>query len=179
MGLLKSVVKFVSDPSPVSRLEDLEEGRAAAEGVVRIEAQDEIISPVNSRPCAAFYYNAMAITVAGKGVIPRKIKTAEVYAPFSLQMDGGLVRAEPARSDAFTAADHRALSGGGHENFRATEDLIPSGTRVRVWGKVRQVDGARVLVYTKIEVLGRAPTETGTGGKKRRKKKSAKKPATK
>ncbi len=171
MNLFKSVVKFVSDATPVSRFDELEEGRAAADGVVRVGEAGEILSPVNSRPCVAFYYNAFAITGSGRGgFIPRKIRSAEVYGPFVLEMEGGRVLAVPEKSDAFAGEDHRALSGQGHENFRATEDLIALGAKVRLWGRVRREGDEVVLRYRKVEVLSRALVpDSGAGRKKKRK----------
>lgn len=175
MGVLKSVVKFVADATPVSRLEEIEPGRAAAEGIVRLGEEGEILSPVNSRPCVAFYYRAFAVSTSGRGgFVPRKLRTCEVYHSFWLEMEGGRLRAVPAKTDSFTAEDHRALSGGPYENFRATEDLIAPGTRVRVWGKVKREDEGSVLRYTKIEVLGQPPTAEGSPGRKKRKKKGGK-----
>lgn len=170
MNLLKSVVKFVSDAAPVSRLDELEEGRAAADGVVRIGDEGEIVSPVNGRPCVAFYYNAFAITGTRQGgYLPRKVRSAEVYGPFVLEMQGGRIRALPSKSDRFGGEDHRKLSGEGHENFKATEELISPGTRVRLWGKVKREGDGLVLHYHKVEVLSAAPTAEVSGGKKKKK----------
>jgi len=169
MSVLKSFVKFVSDSTPVEALDDLEDGRGAADGIVRLGEGDGIISPVNSRPCAAYYYRAFHVQMGGRAPMPRKLRIAEVYSTFSLEMMGGNVRAVPGKSDDFDAKAHRDLSGKGLDGFTATEDLIASGMKVRLWGKVKTVGDERTLTYTKLEVLDQAPAAS-SGTKKRKKK---------
>lgn len=174
MSIVKSLVKFVTDAKPVSTLAELEEGRAAVEGVIELGEEGGIISPINGRPCVAFYYKAYHFTGSRTGqMMPRKLKTEEVYAPFVLRVDDGKLRAVPKKSSSFTAAQHKELTGVGYEGFVGLEELVLSGTKVRLWGVAKKTDEGVVLTYTKIELFGGEATD-GQDKSKRRKKKKAK-----
>ena len=153
MGLWKSIKKFLFDPVPVSKISDLEQGRVSVEGVVRFD-REKLISPVKGIKCVAFYYKASYLTGSrGGGLIQRKLREAGVYIPFNLEMEDGTIKAVPVKSDQFTAEDHRVLTGRGYEGFKAKEDVITPGTRVRLWGKLKKEDGELVVRFNKVEIL--------------------------
>ncbi len=175
MSIVKSFVKFVTDPKPVSTLAELEEGRAAVEGVIELGEDGGMISPVNGRPCVAFYYKAFHFTGTRTGqMMPRKLRTEEVYAPFVLRLDDGKLQAVPKSSSEFSAADHKELTGRGYENFVAQEDLVSSGTKVRLWGKAKKTDEDVIFTYTKIEIIGLAANGSQSKSKRKKKKKKSK-----
>jgi hypothetical protein len=174
MGLVRSLVKFITDPKPVSTLSDLEPGRAIIEGIARAGEEGTLVSPVRGQPCLAFYYRAFHVVGSRSGqMMPRKLRTHEVYHPFELELPDGRLRAVPKTSDDFTAADHKALSGAGYQGFRAVEDLFSLGTRVRIWGVAKRDGEQWTLVYSKIERLS-TTIEGDASQKKKKKKKKAK-----
>ena len=178
MSLVKSFVKFISDAKPVSKLSELELGRAAAEGIIRLGSEGSITSPVKGRPCVAFYYNAYHLLGSRGGqMMLSKLKTHEVYHSFELELEDGRIIARPKKSDKFSAADHKKLSGAGYQGFRATEDLVSPGTRVRIYGVVKQGEKMLELIFNKLELVESAPSATPTtpSQKKRKKKTKSKK----
>ena len=173
MNLVKSLVKFVTDAKPVSKLEELEMGRAAVEGIVRLGKDGGIVSPVNGRPCVAFYYKSFYFTGSRTGqMMPRKLRTEEVYHSFVLELDDGKMSVEPKKTDAFSSDDHKELSGVGYEGFNAREELVSAGQRVRLWGVASETEDGIILKYNKMEVVG--PPEAPSEGKPKKKKKKAK-----
>jgi len=102
-----------------------------------------------------------------------KLREAEVYGPFTLEMQGGALPVVPARPGKFAREDHQALSREYVKNFQATEDLILPGALVRLRGKVRLVDGAPVLTMSSIVVLTKQAISAGVVGdrKERRRRK--------
>lgn len=177
MSLMKSFVKFVSDTKPVTRVDDLEEGRAGAEGVIHIGEDGPLISPVHGRHCVAFYYKAFHLVGARGGIPqPRKLRTEEVYHSFEIELEDGKIVAVPKKTDAFSADEHKELSGVGYDGFKAIEDLVSPGMRVRIFGTARQKDGRWVLTYTKLELVEDVPASTpATPAGKKKKKKSKRK----
>ena len=176
MNIVRSLVKFVTDAKPVLRLAELEDGRAAAEGVVRMDENGGLVSPVNGRPCVAFYYKSFHFTGSRSGqMIPHKLKTEEVYSPFTLELEDGKLAAVPRKSSNFSAADHKALSGMGYNGFFAREDLVPAGTRVKLWGKVHRTEEGVVLTYNRLEVVGISAVSGSDQSKHKKKKKHSKK----
>lgn len=173
MSLVKSFVKFISDAKPVSKVSDIETGRAAAEGVIRIGKDGSITSPVKGRPCIAFYYKAFHVVGSRTGqMMPRKLRIHEVYHPFELELEDGRIVATPKKSDDFTATDHKELSGHGYQGFRAVEELVAPGTRVRIYGVAKQGDEMWNLTFNKLELVESAPSAENGAPKKKKKKKS-------
>jgi hypothetical protein len=183
MGIVREFVKFLSDPRPVSSLAALEMGRAAAEGVVRIGPDGNMVSPVSGKPCLAMYYKAFYLTGSRTGaMMPRQLKVAEVYHSFTLELEDGSIQAVPKKTDTFSADDHKELSGSGYQGFRATEDILSPGMRVRIWGRAKDQGDGVVLRYEKLEILGAGtesqgttPGKTSSMPKKQKKKGKAKK----
>ena len=180
MGLVKSFVKFVSDAKPVSKVAELESGRAAAEGFVRLGKDGGMVSPVKGRPCVAFYYKAFHLVGSRTGqMMPRKLRIHEVYHPFELELDDGSLRAVPKKSDDFTSDDHKALSGHGYQGFKAIEDLVSPGNRVRIYGVAREDEGSWELTFNKLEVVPFTAPADSSGKKRKKKKKKGKAKAKK
>jgi hypothetical protein len=185
MSLVNAVVKFLSDAKPVSSIEELEEGRAAAEGVIRIGEEGPLISPVRGNHCVAFYYKAFHFVGSRTGqMMPRKLQTHEVYHSFDLEMTDGKIKAIPKKPGAFSSQDHKELSGVGYEGFRATEDLVSAGVRVRIYGTARKDEDGWALEYNKLEVVqppavGVSPVGKTAGKVPKKKAKSKAKPRKK
>lgn len=171
MGLWKKIKKFLFDPLPTSRISELEEGRVAVEGIVQFGEEGGIVSPVRGAKCVAFYYKALYLAGSrGGGFVQRRLREAEVYTPFKLVMEDGIVKAVPNKSDSFSAEEHRILTGAGYLGFKAVEDVILPGTRVRLWGNLKKKkDGELVVKFKKIEIINRDKKEKiQKRGKKKR-----------
>lgn len=164
MSLVNSFVKFLSDAKPVSTIDEMEEGRAAAEGIIRLGEDGPLISPVRGNPCIAFYYKAFHLVGSRAGqMMPRKLQTHEVYHSFDLELQDGRIHAVPKKPGDFSSDDHKALSGVGYEGFKAIEDLVSPGMRVRIYGTAKKQDERWVLQYSKLEVVEGAGSATPTG----------------
>lgn len=179
MNLVKSVVKFLSDTKPVSNADELEQGRAGAEGFVRIGEDGPLISPVRGQHCVAFYYKAFYLTGSRQGqMMPRNLRNEEVYHSFDVELDDGTkIHVSPKKTDKFDSDDHKELSGLGYQGFKATEDLVLPGMRVRVFGNAKKEDEKWSLSYNKLEVVDYTPPPTAQ--KKKHKKKKKQKPKKK
>lgn len=170
MGLMKAVVKFLTDPRPVSTLAALEGGRAAAEGIVRKSDEGFLSSPVKGQPCVAFYYQAIHLVGNRAGqMMPRRLRTEETYHAFDLELEDGRLRALPKKAARFGRDQHMALSSAGYQGFRATEQIIPLGTRVRIHGRARKVGDAWTFIYHKLEPIEATVRSEPVPAKRRKK----------
>lgn len=172
--MLRAIKTFFKDPPVAASLADVVPGLNIVEGIVKVE--EPLRSPVRGQNCVAYFYRSfLVIPPAGRNPMPtiHKIREAEVYGPFSLEMPGGSLPVVPARPGKFTREDHQALSREYVKNFQATEDLILPGARVRLRGKVRFVDGAPSMTMSSITVLTRQVISAGVVGdrKERRRRK--------
>ncbi len=161
MSVFKSVAKFLSDTKAVANVADLEVGRAGAEGIVRLGPDGPLVSPVRGQPCVAFFYTAIHV-VGGRMPQPRKLRVEEVYHSFDLEMEGGRIHVVPKKSDEFSSDDHKELSGVGYVGFRAVEDLVSAGSRVRLFGTLKREGDEWTLRYRKLEMIQGA--SAGTNG---------------
>lgn len=169
MNLVKALVKFVTDPKPVSTLEALEPGRAIIEGVAREAEEGTLISPVKSLPCLGYFYQAYCLIGGRSGqMMPQKLTTKTVYHSFEIELPDGRVRAVPKKSDDWTPEKHRSMASSGHNGFRAIEEVFSLGTRVKVFGVARREGDAWTLTYHKLE---RLTVQAEPGQKKKKKKK--------
>ena len=105
-------------------------------------------------------------------MMPRALETHEVYHSFALELEGGKIKAIPKKSEQFDAAEHKKLSGTGYEGFKAIEDLVQAGTRVKIFGTAKQEGDGWVLHYTKLEVAEAGEAEAEAVPKKKKKVKS-------
>lgn len=172
--MLRAIKTFFKDPPVAIALADVVPGVNVVEGIVKVA--DPLRSPVRGQNCVAYFYRSfLVIPPGGRSPMPtiHKIREAEVYGPFSLEMQGGALPVAPARPGKFTREDHQALSRQYVKNFQATEDLILPGARVRLRGKVRIVDGAPVMTMGSIVVITKQVISSGVVGdrKERRRRK--------
>jgi hypothetical protein len=169
MNLVKTLVKFVTDPKPVSTLAALEPGRAILEGVAREGDDGTLISPVKSLPCLGYYYQAYCVIGNRSGQMqPQKLTTKEVYHSFVVELPDGRVHAVPKKTDEWTPEHHRSMAASGHQNFRAMEEVFSLGTRVKVFGVAKRDGDEWTLTYHKIE---RINVQNEPVAKKKKKKK--------
>jgi len=170
----RALKAFFKDPEPVSDFGDVVSGLNVIDGIARIE--EPLLSPVRGQNCVAYFYQGFAMVQGARMPTQHKIKQAEVYAPFDLQMDGGTIRVVPVRPGDFTREEHKELSEKYGQNLRSTEDVILPGARVRLKGKVKEVDGGKVLRMKTIAVLDKQAVAAGVvGDRKTRKAKRRKK----
>jgi hypothetical protein len=173
--VLRAIKTFLKDPPAVDSLDQIVPGLNIVEGIIKVA--EPLRSPVRGQNCVAYFYRSfLVIPPGGRSPMPtvHKLREAEVYGPFELEMKGGSLKVLPARPGTFTREDHQALSRQYIKNFQATEDLILPGARVQLRGKARLVDGgAMAFTMTKIVVLAKQAVSAGVVGnrKERRKRK--------
>jgi len=172
--VLRHIKNFIVDPDPTPRFAEVLPGRSVVEGIVR--AEEPLRSPVRGQNCVAYFYRSfLVIPPSGRNPMPttHKIREAEVYGPFDLEVKGGLLPVAPAHPGKFTREDHQKLSREYIKDFHAVEDLILPGARVRLRGKVRFVDGAPAMTMSTITVITKQAVSVGVVGdrKARRKRK--------
>jgi hypothetical protein len=109
----------------------------------------------------------------GRAPAIHKLKEAEVYAPFELEMKGGTLVVEPTNPGKFNLEQHKDLQKRYTKGFQAVEEVIMPGARVRVRGRIKRVGDKLVCNMKRIDVLDKQAEKTGVVGdrKKRRKKK--------
>jgi hypothetical protein len=169
--LLRSIKTFIKDPEPVSSFDQVEPGLNIVEGIVRID--EPLRSPVRGQNCAAFFYRSFLVISGGRQPAFHKIKSAEVYASFKLDMEGGVLDVVPAKPGRFESGDHEALRRRYGKDFQGVEEVVLPGARVRVRGKAKKIrDGALRLTLKDIAVLDKQAVSAGVvGDRKRRRKK--------
>jgi hypothetical protein len=169
----RAISTFFKDPEPVSRLADVVPGLNIADGVVRID--EPLRSPVKGQNCVAYFYRSFLVLQAGRSGQPgiHKLRQAEVYAPFHLELEGGALAVIPAKPGRFTREQHQELARQYAQGFHGVEELVLPGARVRVRGKARMHGGALVLSMTELTVIEKQVQAAGVVGdrKQRRKKK--------
>jgi hypothetical protein len=173
--VLRAIKTFLKDPPPVDALDQVVPGLNIVEGIVKVE--DPLRSPVRGQNCIGYFYRSfLVIPAAGRNPAPtiHKLREAEVYGPFSLDMKGGRLAVVPARPGKFTREDHQELNRQYVKNFHATEDLILPGARVRLRGKAKLEGGVMTFTMSSITVIAKQVVSAGVVGdrKQRRKRKS-------
>ncbi|MCU0661191.1 MAG: hypothetical protein MUC50_02575 [Myxococcota bacterium] len=173
--MLRAIKTFLRDPAPTSRFADVVPGLNVVEGLVRVE--EPLRSPVRGQNCAAFFYRSFLIITGQRSPQPaiHKIKQAEGYAPFTLEMDTGRIKVMPARAPEFGHAEHAALAKQYGSSFRGVEELVLPGAKVRVRGRVKRMGEELVLSLKDLEVIEKQTVAAGVVGdrKQRRSKKSS------
>jgi hypothetical protein len=172
--VLRAIKTFFKDPPAVGAIADVVPGLNIVEGIVKVA--EPLRSPVRGQNCVGYFYRSFLIIPAGaRNPMPtvHKLREAEVYGPFTLEMQGGALEVVPLNPGKFTREQHQALARDYVKDFQATEDLILPGARVRLRGKVKMVDGAPVLKMSSIHVLTKQAVSAGVVGdrKERRKRK--------
>ncbi len=168
--MLRAIKTFIKDPEPTGKLDAVEPGLNIAEGVVRVT--EPLRSPVRQQNCAAFFYRSFFFMAGEKAVAAHKIKEAQGYASFELEMDGGVLHVEPPRKSTFGHQDHVSLSRQYGQTFQGLEELVMPGARVRVRGKVKMADGEKVMKLKEVTILEKQAVAAGVvGDRKLRKKK--------
>jgi hypothetical protein len=169
----RAISTFFKDPEPVSRLADVVPGLNIVHGIVRVD--EPLRSPVKGQNCVAYFYRSFLILQAGRAGQPgiHKLRQAEVYAPFHLELEGGALPVVPAKPGKFTREMHQELARQYGQQFHGVEDLVLPGARVRVRGKARVRDGSPVLLLDELTVIEKQVQAAGVVGdrKQRRKKK--------
>jgi hypothetical protein len=140
--MLKKIANWISGGAggPIAEHGKLRRGGADVEGV--IHASDLLVSPIDGQECVCFYYwakfaSSRAIRFSQSSLRP--LRHATVYADeMFLDLDGGRVLLDPRDREDFTAEDHAVLVKAGIQGFRAKEQLVKDGARVRAHGKLRQ-----------------------------------------
>jgi len=173
--VLRAIKTFLKDPPAVDSLDQVVPGLNIVEGIVKVP--EPLRSPVRGQNCVAYFYRSfLVIPPGGRSPMPtvHKLREAEVYGPFQLEMKGGQLPVVPLKPGKFTREEHQALGRQYVKNFQATEDLILPGARVRLRGKAKLVDGVMTLTMTSITVIAKQVATAGVVGdrKERRKRKS-------
>jgi hypothetical protein len=169
----RTIATFFKDPEPVSRLADVVPGLNIVDGIVRID--EPLRSPVKGQNCAAYFYRSFLVLQGGRSGQPgiHKLRQAEVYAPFHLELEGGALPVVPSKPGTFTREAHQELARQYGQGFHGIEETVLPGARVRVRGKARVRDGATVFSMTELTVIEKQVMAAGVVGdrKQRRKKK--------
>jgi hypothetical protein len=169
MALLRTIKTFIKDPDPTGAFEEVTEGLNLVEGIAR--TNDPLRSPVRGQQCVAFFYRSFLVMTGGRAPAIHKLKEAEVYAPFELEMDQGTLQVEPAKPGKFTKEQHQELSRQYGKEFKGIEELVLPGDRVRVRGKVKRVKDGLLLKMSDVTVIEKQVVQTGVVGKKKKRKK--------
>ena len=169
----RAISTFFKDPEPTEKFEEVHPGVNIVDGIARVE--EPLRSPVRGQNCVGYFYRGFLVTQSPRQPMPsiQKMREAEVYAPFDLEMEGGTVHVIPAKSPKFDRDEHGDLSRQYGGQYQATEEVILPGAKVRLRGKAKEVDGRMVLKMNLISVIDKQAVAAGVVGdrKKRRKKK--------
>jgi len=169
--MLRAIKTFIKDPEPVSTLDQVEPGLNIVEGIVHVA--ETIRSPVGGKNCVAFFYRSFLMIPNRQAPAIHKLKQAEVYTDFTLEMDGGKLEVQTPKKAAFEHQDHQALQKQYGSGFQGIEEIVMPGARVRIRGKAKKHGDRMILKLKDIEVLDKQAVAAGVveSRKTRRKKK--------
>ena len=173
--ILRAIQTFIKDPKPEASADKVVSGLNVLDGLVRVT--EPIRSPVRGVPCAAFFYRSFLYIPPKTPESPpgmHKIKEAEAYASFTLEMEGGTVGVVPAKPGVFTQLEHRDLQERYGKFFQGVEETVLPGARVRVKGKVTVQGEEKTLVLKELTLLEAQPRGAAGDGKRKKRKKSGK-----
>ena len=170
----RSIKTFFKDPDPTERFEDVVPGLNIVDGIAKVD--EPLRSPVRGQNCVAYFYRSFLVITGGRAPAIHKLKQAEVYAHFELEMEGGTLQVEPAKKSKFDREVHQQLARQYPKGFQGTEEVILPGARLRLKGKVVERDGTKVLRVKELTVLQKQAVAAGVvGDRKSRKRKGKKK----
>ncbi len=171
--ILRAIQTFIKDPKPVENADAVVPGLNIIEG--RVKLIEPIRSPVRGMGCAAFFYRSFLFIPSGRGGSPpmmHKIKQAEGYASFVLEMKGGEIAVVPAKPGNFTQRDHQDLQKRYGAQFQGVEETVMPGAIVRVRGKVTIKDGKKTILMKEIILLEKqVSSQTASVGRKKQRNK--------
>jgi hypothetical protein len=173
--ILRAIQTFIKDPAPVDDAAQAVSGLNILDGVVR--ATQPIRSPVRGVGCVAFFYRSFLFIPSGRSEAPpgvHKIKQAEAYAPFILEMNGGSVNVSPSKPGSFTQRDHLNLQERYGKRFQGVEEVVLPGARVRVRGKLKVQNGEKTLILKELSVLDKQAAPAGMSGDRKKRRKNGK-----
>jgi hypothetical protein len=170
----RSISTFFKDPEPTEKFADVVPGVNVVDGIAKVD--EPLRSPVRGQNCVAFFYRSFFVITGGRAPAIHKLKQAEVYAPFTLEMAGGSLEVVPAKPGKWEDGTHQRLQKEYQKGFQGTEEVIMPGAKVRLKGKVKEVGGQKVLKMKEMTVLKKQAVSAGVvGDRKARKKKGKKK----
>ncbi|MBN2524993.1 MAG: hypothetical protein JXR76_01280 [Deltaproteobacteria bacterium] len=173
MSLKRSIQTFFKDPEPTDKFSEVETGINIVDGIAKIE--EPLRSPVRGQNCIGYHYQSYLVIQSRRSPQPtvQKIREAEVYSPFDLEMEGGTVHVIPPKPAKFTRETHMDLKQHYGNNFHGVEDIILPGAKVRLKGKMKIINGIPTLKMSLISVLEKQIMTKGVvGDRKKRKKRS-------
>jgi hypothetical protein len=154
LDFLKNLFRPAAD---VTQLAAVRAGSLALVGKVKA-GPETARSPIKGAPCVAFYYRAYYFVDGRGGQLERSLKSLELHTPlYFLELEGGPVKVVAKPREPFSNLDHRELASRGFQNFRAEEQLVKVGARVRLKGRVWReagTDGMWVVEPRQIALLG-------------------------
>jgi hypothetical protein len=170
----RAIKTFFRDPEPTQKLADVVPGVNVVDGIARVE--EPLRSAVRGQNCVAFFYSSFLVITGGRAPAVHKLKQAEVYAPFQLEMEGGTLDVVPAKPGKFDREVHQQLQRQYAKGFQGTEKVVLPGAKLRLKGKVRREGERLVLKMKELTVLQAQAVSAGVvGDRKARKKKGKRK----
>ena len=166
----RALKTFIKDPVPATKFEEVVLGLNVVEGIAK--TSEPLRSPVRGQNCIAFYYRSFFMMTGGRAPAVHKLKQAEVYSPFELQMEGGVLSIVPAKPGKFEREEHTDLSQQYGKGFQGVEEVVLPGAKVRARGKVTKTERGLVLRMSSLDVIEKQAVAAGVvGDRKKRKKK--------
>ncbi|MCP4599663.1 MAG: hypothetical protein GY847_03835 [Proteobacteria bacterium] len=170
--MLRTIKTFIKDPEPTGKLDEVMSGLNLVDGIVRVA--DPLQSPVRGQNCVAFFYRSYLVITGGRAPAFHKLREVEVYAPFELEMEGGILKVVPKKPGKFEKQDHLNLGRQYGKEFQGVEEIVLPGARVRLRGKAKQIDGELFFKMNEITVLDKQVVSAGVVGDRKKRKKRKK-----
>lgn len=172
MTIRRSIQTFFKDPAPTQKFEEVEPGVNIVDGIVKIE--QPLRSPVRGQNCIGYHYQSFLIIQSPRSPQPtvQKMKEAEVYSAFTLEMDGGTVHVIPPKPSKFSRESHMDLRDQYGEKFQGVEEVILPGAKVRLKGKMKLINGIPTIKMSLISVLEKQIVAKGVVGDRKKRKKA-------
>ncbi len=159
-----------TSPGDRTTITGVRPGKATFMGTLRA-GEEQLTSPVQGVPCLAFYYRATWKAKTRDNETTRVHRQAECYAPgFWIELADEPLWVVPKTNESFTRDDHLTILGAGIPGLEPGEQLVQTGDRVRLHGKLNRDNEQPFFELSRIDILEARPLETKSGNRAARRK---------
>ncbi len=135
------------------------------------EGDEQLSSPIRGYSCLGFFYRATWVAKTRDSETRRVYKEAHCYAPgFWIELQDEPLWVVPKATEPFTRDEHLELKGADIPGLEPAEQLIRSGDRVRLHGRLHRDDEQPWLELTQLDILDARPVEVSEGNRRARRK---------
>jgi len=159
-----------TSPGERTTLTGVRPGKATFTGTLK-EGEEQLTSPIHGYSCLAFFYRATWVAKTRDSETTRVHRQAECYAPgFWIELTDEPLWVVPKPTEPFTRDEHLSITGAGINGLEPGEQLVRTGDKVRLHGKLHRDGEQPWLELSQMDILDARPIESSTGNRQARRK---------